>query len=363
MSVLTPIRGHEGSLPGEPLYRQVERHIEHVIRHRGLEPGDAIPSLTELARELGVNGLTVRRAIQELAARDVVVTQQGRGTFVSLGAQRRILWVSSVNLFKSESSPYYTELLNAAHHACKAHGLRVEPVWIANDRPEDAQRYLNTTSLRSYAGYFLCACKPDHLVRNYVSQARLPHVNISQVGEQAAWTVAADIAQGNNLAIEQLARQGCRKIAVLSYGQGQMTDLSTVAQKYQLDLTCRSITPDQPRLAEVERLSLECVSELLLSGQSFDGWYFMDDILARGATRAMLMHGLASAPPVIVIRTGMEQSFAHGLPVQYVAFSIAEQAEMATRILLDQIESKPGLTRFLSSFVWVDTGLPSRSAT
>jgi len=46
-------------------------------------PGDPIPSESELAGRFGVSQGTVRKAVDEMAAENLVVRQQGKGTFVA----------------------------------------------------------------------------------------------------------------------------------------------------------------------------------------------------------------------------------------------------------------------------------------
>lgn len=66
-----------------PLYERVRQAIAASIADGTYAPGDRLPSEARLAEELGVNRLTVRRAIEELARAGVVESRQGSGTYVS----------------------------------------------------------------------------------------------------------------------------------------------------------------------------------------------------------------------------------------------------------------------------------------
>lgn len=57
--------------------------IEQFIISRGLQPGDALPTEAQLCTDLGVSRSSVREAIRQLQALDIVAVHQGRGTFVS----------------------------------------------------------------------------------------------------------------------------------------------------------------------------------------------------------------------------------------------------------------------------------------
>ena len=66
-----------------PLYERVRQAIAASIADGTYAPGDRLPSEARLAEDLGVNRLTVRRAIEELARAGVVESRQGSGTYVS----------------------------------------------------------------------------------------------------------------------------------------------------------------------------------------------------------------------------------------------------------------------------------------
>lgn len=66
-----------------PLYRRVEADLRRRIQDGELGPGDRLPTEPELAAEWGVNRLTIRQAIGELARAGHVVVRQGSGTYVA----------------------------------------------------------------------------------------------------------------------------------------------------------------------------------------------------------------------------------------------------------------------------------------
>ncbi|HRA78024.1 MAG TPA: GntR family transcriptional regulator [Burkholderiaceae bacterium] len=66
-----------------PLYRQIRELLVRGLQSGEWKPGEAIPSEVELAARYRVSQGTVRKAIDELAAANLVVRRQGRGTFVA----------------------------------------------------------------------------------------------------------------------------------------------------------------------------------------------------------------------------------------------------------------------------------------
>lgn len=65
-----------------PIYAQIVREVRFAIASGELRPGDRLPSLRELARDLVVNHLTVKKAYGVLEAQKLIRTRQGLGTFV-----------------------------------------------------------------------------------------------------------------------------------------------------------------------------------------------------------------------------------------------------------------------------------------
>lgn len=66
-----------------PLYRQIKNLILQGLASGEWRPGEAIPSEAELAVRFNVSQGTVRKAIDEMAAENLLVRKQGKGTFVA----------------------------------------------------------------------------------------------------------------------------------------------------------------------------------------------------------------------------------------------------------------------------------------
>ena len=66
-----------------PLYRQIKSLILQSLESGEWRPGEAIPSESDLAVRFNVSQGTVRKAIDEMAADNLLVRRQGKGTFVA----------------------------------------------------------------------------------------------------------------------------------------------------------------------------------------------------------------------------------------------------------------------------------------
>lgn len=93
-SLSADLAGGSPSEPGtpafSPLYQQIKALILQSLQSGEWKPGEAIPSEMELAARFRVSQGTVRKAIDELAANNLVVRRQGKGTFVATHAEQQV---------------------------------------------------------------------------------------------------------------------------------------------------------------------------------------------------------------------------------------------------------------------------------
>ena len=86
----TPTLAEPATPSFSPLYQQIKALILQSLQAGEWKPGEPIPSEIELAARFRVSQGTVRKAIDELAAENLVVRRQGKGTFVATHAERHV---------------------------------------------------------------------------------------------------------------------------------------------------------------------------------------------------------------------------------------------------------------------------------
>lgn len=99
-----------------PLYAQLHDELRDLIARGDLAAGERLPSESELARRFGVNRLTIRQALAELARAGLIVARQGIGTFVAQRSEPFVVELSP--------SDWAVEHERAAH-AAEAAGHRM----------------------------------------------------------------------------------------------------------------------------------------------------------------------------------------------------------------------------------------------
>ncbi len=76
---------------GAPIYRQLKERVVAMLLDGVLKPGDALPSVRQVAAEYQLNPITVSRAYQELADEALVEKRRGLGMYVTEGASEKLL--------------------------------------------------------------------------------------------------------------------------------------------------------------------------------------------------------------------------------------------------------------------------------
>ncbi len=71
------------NMDGTPIYEQITRQIKAKIVGGELKPGEALPSMRLLAKDLRISVITTKRAYEELERAGFITTQTGRGSFVA----------------------------------------------------------------------------------------------------------------------------------------------------------------------------------------------------------------------------------------------------------------------------------------
>lgn len=67
----------------KPIYEQLVENVSSLVLRGILKPNESIPSVRQLAQELGINPNTIHKAYAELERRGIIYSSPGRGSFVS----------------------------------------------------------------------------------------------------------------------------------------------------------------------------------------------------------------------------------------------------------------------------------------
>src|SRR5690348_1113729 len=79
----------------QPLYQQLQRALREAIEARVLAPDDALPAERQIAADLAVSRITVRKAIDGLVEEGLLVRRQGSGNFVASRIEKNFAKLTS----------------------------------------------------------------------------------------------------------------------------------------------------------------------------------------------------------------------------------------------------------------------------
>ena len=102
---------------GKPIYEQITMQIKNMIMSGELRPGDSLPSMRLLAKELRISVITTKRAYEDLERDGFITTLVGKGSFVS---------ETNTEIMKEEQYRTIEEFLQKAAEIAKKSGIKLE---------------------------------------------------------------------------------------------------------------------------------------------------------------------------------------------------------------------------------------------
>ena len=101
----------------DPIYMQIVNQIKAMIMSGELSPGEALPSMRNLAMQMRVSLITTKRAYEELERDGFIETYTGKGSFVK---------AQNEELLKEENLRQAEEHLQKAVQKAKISGIAFE---------------------------------------------------------------------------------------------------------------------------------------------------------------------------------------------------------------------------------------------
>lgn len=101
----------------KPIYEQIASQIKNKIMNGTLEPGEMLPSMRTLAKDLHISVITVQRAYEDMTRDGFIETVSGKGSFV---ASQNKEFIQEEQLRKAE------DLLQQAADIGRSHGISYE---------------------------------------------------------------------------------------------------------------------------------------------------------------------------------------------------------------------------------------------
>lgn len=186
---------------------------------RKLGPGQKLPTMAALSEELGISVMTLNRALSELEAQGIVVRRQGSGTYVADElSQTAIALVYDRDVFGPDASPFCSLLLHEATKLAEANNEKfnlylttpeIEGEPVGPPIPSDLDEAIRTKRL----GGVLFAGESNPAALQWILNQGMPLVALSHA-PVAPFRVRIHHAQVATLGVQELAKRGCKRIAL-----------------------------------------------------------------------------------------------------------------------------------------------------
>jgi DNA-binding LacI/PurR family transcriptional regulator len=341
-----------------PVYEQICDHLKMRIAAGDFAPGERLPGVKTLARELGINHLPLHHALRKLEQERVVVTEWSRGTFVRATDSRRLqlaLVLPSLN----ESCA----LISAGVHEVLAPSRSTLSLFHYNGNPALEREQLGRLRSEGYDGALVfpslepASLRP--LARMMVDGYPVVFVDRGPA-ELPFWGTWADHFRGGYLAAEHLIARGCRRIACVT------TPLGAVAGRrdgclralgdHRLPVDYNLIR-NAPRS---EGLVGKLIDDWLARPDRPDGIFFSNDVQALHGMRHLALRGVRVPGDIKV--AGFDNLTISRLStpaLTTVAQDFAGIGRAAASLLLEQVQL-PAAQRFQARHVVVPVSLVVR---
>lgn len=101
----------------KPIYEQITIQMKQMIISGELEPGNQLPSMRMLAKELRISVITTKRAYEDLERDGFIYTVVGKGSFVA---------DKNMEFVREEQLKIVEDYLNKAVDGAKAGGITLD---------------------------------------------------------------------------------------------------------------------------------------------------------------------------------------------------------------------------------------------
>lgn len=219
----------------QPLRVQVADHLRKEIISR-YKPGDRLPTEADLAKRMGVSLLTLRDALATLAGDDLVVRQQGRGTFVGDGVllaqgkikSGRVGVLVELDIAHPRTSAYYVQVCQSIRKGLHDAGIdgRLYAGFVAPDTPAP----MDTTSVELHEDV------SEGNIAALIAIAGVPHMKIFDrlraagipvIGDSSGfdYRIVPSYPSRIELAVKRFAELGRKRVAAVVYDGSDRSNL------------------------------------------------------------------------------------------------------------------------------------------
>ncbi len=327
-----------------PVYAQIRQQLTWLIASDSLPTGTRLPTVREMAKQLGINLHTVRQAYHALEADGLVETKPGKGTHVlpmavsQMASNAAIIPSQTVGVLLPNLTPFYAQFLLGLEEVARRLGYLLVTCFF-HDNPQDIQVLTQQLVSRNVDGLIGAATRehlnPDHLPGLPVVCMDAPTIGCN--------SILLNLEAAGYEATRHLIWHGHKRIGLIT-APLIWPNSREPAAGYRRALRQAGLQLDEKWVVEVpeylREFGYEAARQLLNLSKPPTAIFASGDILALGALQAVREAGLRVPHDIaIASKDNIEFSELCEPPLTTVAFPVFEAGAESMTMLHDIIRN------------------------
>jgi len=339
---------------GSTFAEQIRQQLIWLITSGQLKPGESLPSIRRLSKQLSVNLHTVRNAYQKLEEDGVIKIHPGKRSFVLPYDTQQLSGIANQQrshtigiILPSMGNPFYHEFIQGVDEIARQNHSLIF-ICNSNDDQEEAFRYLAQLSAKHVDGILLAS---HSITTKYPRQtqeaeeelASLPIVNVDWPGAEG-YSVIFDYENAGYQATQHLLEHGHQRIGLITCDK-EVANVQPVNRGYEKALQKAGINLDRALIARVDGFGMQAgvagARRLLSLNEPPTAIFSIADTLALGVMKVIKAADL-HIPKDVALTSFNNIAFSEltDPPLTSVAAPVREMGVKAMEMLRDLIAGR-----------------------
>lgn len=282
-----------------PIFAQLRQQITWLIASGKLKSGDRLPTIRELADQLGVHMHTVRQAYHSLEGDGLVETRPSRGTRVKPFELDKLVTNESVSpshtigVLIPNVYTFYDPFISGVEEIARRSGYMII-VSITRDRADLTRQSVQQLIAKKVDGIIAASPVADSFKRELPISPGGPPMVFADAPQFSTHTILLDLERAGFLAAQHLIEHGYKRIAFITAPLIWPNFLDTY-KGYQRALDASSLDLEPDSVIETPSYSLEdgyqAGLRLLALNKPPKAVFVSGDLMAAGVIRALKDNG------------------------------------------------------------------------
>lgn len=299
MTPAPPLPLHIDPQSNLPIFAQLRQQITWLIASGKLKPGDRLPTIRELAYQLGVHMHTVRQAYHSLEGDGLVETRPSRGTRVKPFELDKLVTTESaspshtIGVLIPNIFTFYDPFISGVEEIARRSGYMII-VCITRDRADLTRQSVQQLIAKKVDGIIAASPVADTFERELPISPGGPAIVYADAPQFSTNTILLDLETAGFLAAQHLIEHGHKRIAFITAPLTWSNFLDTY-KGYQRALAASSLDLEPDSVIETPSYSLEdgyqAGLRLLALNKPPKAVFVSGDLMAAGVIRALKDNG------------------------------------------------------------------------